>query len=186
MQQLLGKVSDFVSKIACREYSVVKLELSLGKQTFSARDGAPPASFSLPDACRRANGQKLGEFFNNARFVDKAATSVCMEVEQRLLADGFQLQQKTALRNRKSVDVYWRNLESKDRLMTKLHVDTETGQVDLVHASFQKFKPIVITFMHPELQTDFRIRVTVRMDAKGDAVPQEIADLVKSSRVVIE
>ncbi|KAI3645548.1 hypothetical protein MP228_008476 [Amoeboaphelidium protococcarum] len=179
MNQLLGKVSDFVSKVANKEFSVVKLELSIGKQTFDSAGGQPPQRFTLPDSCRRANGRQLGQFFNNARFVDKAPQQLVEQVCNRLVEDGFQLQQRSAFHDQKSVDVYWKNLETKDRMITKLHVKTD-GEIDLVHASMQKFKPIVITFMHPQLLADFRIRVVVRSDVTGDLIPEEIRTLIQN------
>jgi hypothetical protein len=109
--------------VSAGDYSIVKIELSLGKQTFNmSSSNYPPSQFQVPDVCLDDNGKVFGEFIHNARFIDKLSDSAIDQARKVLIEDGFEAAPDGDAEN-KSVDIYWKNLESKRRVMTKLHCD---------------------------------------------------------------
>lgn len=204
MLQLFSRISDFVSRIASKEFSSIKLELYFGKQRFRFYDDEypPVEGFSVPQhssadetelrsisnstsqSDNENERQKLSEFFKGAVFMDEISENDMMDkAKQHLIYDGFVEQYRSVHKHRMSFDVYWKNLENSARFMTKLHMDTETEKVELVHLVQQKSTPLTITFLHPVTHADFQIRLVLGSEIRKMETPEAIDSLIRNLKI---
>ncbi|KAI3661778.1 hypothetical protein MP638_003786 [Amoeboaphelidium occidentale] len=183
LSELLGTITKFAELASERRFSGLRVELSFGKQAFRLERGSHlPSQFQLPDACLRPYSKFMSDVFSGSRFHDKLSGDVMRNTESFLKEEGYE---KRSKHSQIPIDVYWKDLETKDKVMTKIHAD-KNGDVAVVGVLSKKFKPIVVTFMHPNNMFDFRIRVTAKYECNANEVPEKIMSICDSMRVKVE
>jgi hypothetical protein len=183
MHHLIGRISTFASKIACKDYDKMNIELSFGKQFLTVDNSESkfmPDNFVVPNACIPPHNDAMSQVFSGARFYDKLPESCINDFTRHSLIKSL----AKHIVQFPSIDIYWKHLESKTRFRTKLHLDAN-GNHTLVYCS-KTHKPMVLTFTHPIELVDFRIRINILKIRDPDFIKQHdpsIIDLLNSMTI---
>lgn len=128
VNRLISRVSEHLLHPHSTTSSFVKLELSLGKQTFSISSlNCAPSQFQLPDACMAPNGSLFDHLFSSSRFVDKFAESAQDHLAEELKNSGMAVEAPDSGHVPCTMEIYWKQLSSHRRLKTVMQMEANGG-----------------------------------------------------------